>query len=79
VRLRYRAHGLGQGVFSVDRDLGSGVQQWNMSVQRELTSDVAVAIAYAGSKITRAGIPDTNLNQLTVERSPWGPRCYSAS
>ena len=30
--------GLGQGVFSVDRDLGSGyVQQWNTSVQRELT------------------------------------------
>ena len=29
--------GLGQGVFAVDRDLGSGyVQQWNASVQREL-------------------------------------------
>ncbi len=33
--------GLGQGVFSVDRDLGSGyVQQWNASVQRELTSNI---------------------------------------
>jgi hypothetical protein len=31
--------GLGQGVFAVDRDLGSGyVQQWNTSLQRELTS-----------------------------------------
>ena len=31
--------GLGQGVFGVDRDLGSGyVQQWNLSVQRELTT-----------------------------------------
>ena len=32
--------GLGQGVFAVDRDLGSGyVQQWNVSVQRELTTN----------------------------------------
>ena len=61
--------GLGQGVFSVDRDLGSGyVQQWNASVQRELTSNMAVELAYAGSKITRVGLPDTNLNQLTVEQ-----------
>ena len=30
--------GLGQGVFTVDRDLGSGyAQQWNFAVQRELT------------------------------------------
>jgi hypothetical protein len=61
--------GLGQGVFSVDRDLGSGyVQQWNASVQRELTRNMAVEIAYAGSKITRVGLPDTNLNQLTAEQ-----------
>ena len=33
--------GLGQGVFSVDRDLGSGyVQQWNASLQRELTTNI---------------------------------------
>ena len=32
--------GLGQGVFAVDRDLGSGyVQQWNASLQRELTAE----------------------------------------
>jgi len=56
-------------VFSVDRDLGSGyVQQWNASVQRELTANIAVELAYAGSKITRIGLPDTNLNQLTVEQ-----------
>ena len=31
--------GVGQGVFAVDRDLGSGyVQQWNTSVQQELTA-----------------------------------------
>ena len=41
--------GLGQGVFSVDRDLGSGyVQQWNASLQRELTSNISVEVAYVG-------------------------------
>ena len=65
--------GLGQGVFSVDRDLGSGyVQQWNTSVQRELTANIAIEVAYAGSKITRVGLPDTNLNQLTVEQLAQG-------
>ena len=61
--------GLGQGVFTVRRDLGSGYgQQWNTSLQRELTSDIAVEVAYVGSKITRVGIPDTNINQLTVDQ-----------
>ena len=65
--------GLGQGVFSVDRDLGSGyVQQWNASLQRELAADLAVEVAYVGSKITRVGIPDTNLNQLTVDQLAQG-------
>ena len=65
--------GLGQGVFSVDRDLGSGyVQQWNTSVQRELTSNISMEVAYTGSKITRVGLPDTNLNQLTVEQLALG-------
>jgi hypothetical protein len=66
--------GLGQGVFSVDRELGSGyVQQWNGSYQRELTTNTAFEIAYVGSKITRVGIPDTNLNQLTAEQLALGP------
>ena len=61
--------GLGQGVFAVDRELGSGyVQQWNVSSQRELWRGAALEVAYVGSKITRVGIPDTNLNQLTVEQ-----------
>ena len=65
--------GLGQGVFAVDRDLGSGyVQQWNASLQRELTTNIVVEVAYVGSKITRVGIPDTNSNQLTVEQLAQG-------
>jgi hypothetical protein len=65
--------GLGQGVFSVDRDLGSGyVQQWNTSVQRELGAGISLEAAYTGSKITRVGLPDTNLNQLTVEQLAQG-------
>jgi hypothetical protein len=58
--------GLGQGVFAVNSDLGSGyAQQWNVSVQRELTPNTAVELSYIGSKITHVGIPDSNLNQLT--------------
>jgi len=65
--------GLGQGVFAVDGTLGSGyVQQWNASVQRELTSSMSVEVAYVGSKITHVGIPDTNLNQLTPEQLAMG-------
>ncbi|HEY4424466.1 MAG TPA: carboxypeptidase regulatory-like domain-containing protein, partial [Pyrinomonadaceae bacterium] len=66
--------GLGQGVFTVDRDLGSGyAQQWNFAVQRELTRNMVVEVAYAGSKITHVGIPDTNINQLTAEQLARGP------
>ena len=65
--------GLGQGVFAVDRNLGSGyVQQWNASLQRQLTTNIVVEVAYLGSKITRVGIPDTNSNQLTAEQLAQG-------
>ena len=65
--------GLGQGVFAVDSTLGSGyVQQWNVSVQRELTTNTWIEVAYVGSKITHVGIPDTNLNQLTVDQLAMG-------
>lgn len=65
--------GLGQGVFAVDRDLGSGyVQQWNSSLQRSVGSDTSIEVAYVGSTITHAGIPDTNLNQLTVQQLTLG-------
>ncbi len=66
--------GLGQGVFTVDGTLGSGyAQQWNVSVQRELTSNTAVEGSYLGSKITNIGIPDSNINQLTEEQLSLGP------
>jgi hypothetical protein len=61
--------GLGQGRLCRRRDVGSGyAQQWNASVQRELTSSMSVEVGYVGSKITHVGIPDSNLNQLTVEQ-----------
>jgi hypothetical protein len=61
--------GLGQGVFTVDRSLGSGyVQQWNLFLQREITPNLALSIGYTGSKVTHIGIPDTNINQLTVQQ-----------
>jgi hypothetical protein len=67
------AAGLGQGVFAVDGTLGSGyVQQWNVSVQRELTANTTVEAAYVGSNITHVGIPDSNLNQLSVDQLALG-------
>ena len=65
--------GLGQGVFTVDKDLGSGyAQQWNFAVQRELMKNMVVEFAYAGSKITHVGIPDVNINQLTAAQLAMG-------
>jgi hypothetical protein len=65
--------GLGQGVFAVDGSLGSGyAQQWNVSVQQELTANTAVEVSYIGSKITNIGIPDSNINALTEEQLQLG-------
>ena len=65
--------GLGQGVFTVDAGLGSGyAQQWNVSVQRELTANTTFEAAYVGSVITHVGVPDTNVNQLTVDQLAQG-------
>jgi hypothetical protein len=66
--------GLGQGVFAVDGTLGSGyAQQWNASVQRELTTNTTVEAAYIGSHIVHVGIPDSNLNQLSASQLALGP------
>lgn len=65
--------GLGQGVFTVDRKLGSGyVQQWNLAIQREISANLAVQVAYAGSKATHLGDPDANINQLSVAQLAMG-------
>jgi Carboxypeptidase regulatory-like domain len=65
--------GLGQGVFGADRELGSGyLQQWNLTVQRELSANLAVEVGYAGSKGTHIGVPDTNINQLTIDQLALG-------
>ncbi|MEO8661161.1 MAG: TonB-dependent receptor [Bryobacteraceae bacterium] len=57
--------GLGQGVFGVDRNSGSGYsQQWNFTVQKTIGRNLNVEVAYLGSKNTRLGIPDANINQL---------------
>jgi hypothetical protein len=61
--------GLGQGVFAVNAPLGSGyVQQWNAAVQHEIRRGLSVEIAYVGSQITNVGLPDANINQLTVDQ-----------
>lgn len=60
--------GLGQGVFGVQRDTGSGyAQQWNFSLQKTLGENWSFELGYLGSKLTRLGVPDINLNQVRVE------------
>jgi hypothetical protein len=57
--------GLGQGVFGVDRNNGSGYsQQWNLTVQRTFGDHWNFEAGYLGSKNTRLGITDANINQL---------------
>lgn len=65
--------GLGQGVFGVQRDNGSGyAQQWNASVQKTIGATWSLEVGYLGSKLTRLGVPDVNLNQLRVEQLALG-------
>ncbi len=57
--------GLGQGVFGVDRNVGSGYsQQWNFTVEKTFGRDLNFEIGYLGSKNTHLGLPESNLNQL---------------
>jgi hypothetical protein len=66
--------GLGQGVFGVDRHNGSGYsQQWNFTMQKTAGQNWNVEFAYLGSKNTRLGIPDANMNQLPSEYLSMGP------
>ena len=66
--------GLGQSVYTADRHAGSGyVQQWNIAIQRAITSNLSAEVAYVGSHIVHVGIPDSNLNQLTADQLAQGP------
>lgn len=57
--------GLGQGVFGVQRDVGSGYsQQWNLTVQKTIGNNLNFEIGYLGSKNTHLGLPESNLNQV---------------
>ncbi|HEV3198675.1 MAG TPA: TonB-dependent receptor [Bryobacteraceae bacterium] len=59
--------GLGQGVFGVDRNVGSGYsQQWNFTAQKTFGRDLNFEVGYLGSKNTHLGLPESNLNQLPV-------------
>jgi hypothetical protein len=65
--------GLGQGVFGVQSNQKSGyAQQWNLSLQKTLGQNWSVEAGYLGSKLTRLGVPDVNLNQLTVDQLALG-------
>jgi hypothetical protein len=65
--------GLGQSVYTANRKAGSGyVQQWNLAVQRAITNNLSVEVAYVGSHIVHVGIPDSNLNQLTAAQLSQG-------
>jgi hypothetical protein len=60
--------GLGQGVFGSQRNNGSGYsQQWNFTVQRTFGENLNFEVGYLGSKNTRLGLPEANLNQLPVD------------
>ena len=49
--------GLGQGVFGVDRNVGSGYsQQWNFTVQKTLGRDLNFEAGYLGSKKDRKSV-----------------------
>lgn len=65
--------GLGQSVYTARRSAGSGyTQQWNLAVEREITNNMSVEVAYVGSHIVHVGIPDSNLNQLTAAQLAQG-------
>ena len=71
--------GLGQSVYTVNRQLGSGyVQQWNLAFEREITRRLSFEATYVGSHVVHVGMPDTNLNQLTAAQLEQGPALLAA-
>ncbi|WP_109485710.1 TonB-dependent receptor [Occallatibacter savannae] len=71
--------GLGQSVYTADRRAGSGYsQQWNLAIQRAITSNLSAEVAYVGSHIVHVGVPDSNLNQLTADQLAQGASLLQA-
>lgn len=65
--------GLGQSVYTANRKAGSGfVEQWNLAFERQLTNNLSFEIAYVGTHVVHAGIPDSNFNQLTAAQLAGG-------
>jgi hypothetical protein len=65
--------GLGQSVYTARRTTGSGyAEQWNLAVQHSIRQNLSFDLAYVGSHIVHVGIPDSNLNQLTVAQLAQG-------
>ena len=51
----------------MQRGNGSGyAQQWNLALQKTFGQNWSIETGYLGSKLTRLGMPDVNLNQLQV-------------
>ncbi len=70
--------GLGQGVFGTQRNNGSGYsQQWNFTVQHTFAKDWSIEAGYLGSKNTRLGLPEANLNQLPAQYLSMGPALFT--
>ncbi|PWU02388.1 MAG: TonB-dependent receptor [Terriglobia bacterium] len=74
------ATGLGINLTVFDRNARSTyIQQFSFDVQRELPSNVAVSVAYVGSRSYRLmlGTPDLNINQLEPKYASLGSTALS--
>ncbi len=58
----------GENVFFDRESRAPYMQSWNFSVQRELKANLALDLAYAGTKGTKLYTPGSNLNQIAPER-----------
>src|SRR4029077_685937 len=47
-------------------------QQWNLSFQKTFGQSWSTEFGYLGSKLTNLGVPDVNMNQLTVDQLALG-------
>ena len=68
--------GLGQGVFGVGPQRGSGYsQQWNFTVQKTFGQDLNLEVGYLGSKNTHLGLAGIEPEPVACRStSRWDPR-----